>query len=336
MSISPALLATVIRSGRIESQHYGHLAVVDANCNVVYSLGDPDFTTYMRSAAKPFQAIPLFEDEIPEAFGLNDAEQAVMMSSHNGEARHVEAVSGILKKIGCAPENLHCGLHVPLGVAAAKQLTERGQPLTVLHNNCSGKHAGMLAACVYHHWPIENYLAPEHPHQRRLHQTMAEWAKLPVSQIWRGLDGCSAPVFHLPLYNMARMYAALVASQEKISQTILRLFTSHPEMIAGDDRFDTEIMLAAKGRVMAKIGAEGMECMGITRKSVAAGPLGIAIKMIDGANRAIPPVLVNVLHKLGVLDDATLLRLEKWRRVRIQNHRGIETGFIEAVDIELG
>jgi L-asparaginase II len=132
------------------------------------------------------------------------------------------------------------------------------------------------------------------------------------------------------------MYAALVASQEKISQTILRLFTSHPEMIAGDDRFDTEIMLAAKGRVMAKIGAEGMECMGITRKSVAAGPLGIAIKMIDGANRAIPPVLVNVLHKLGVLDDATLLRLEKWRRVRIQNHRGIETGFIEAVDIELG
>jgi len=332
MPKSPQLLANVTRSGKIESQHLGHLVVVDAKGKIVYSLGDPDFITFMRSAAKPFQAIPLFEDKIPEAFGLNDAEQAVMMSSHNGEARHVEAVSGILKKIGCVSENLQCGIHVPLGVKAAKLLSERGDVPTVLQNNCSGKHAGMLAACVHHRLPIENYLEPGHPHQVRIHETMAKWANLSTSQIARGVDGCSAPVFHLPIYNMALMYAKLISSKEKVAQRIVELFVTHPEMIAGEDRFDTEVMAACGGRVLAKTGAEGIECMSILGNE----PLGIAIKMIDAANRAIPPVLVNVLHKLGVLDDADLQKLEKWRRVRIANHREIETGFTEAVDIKLG
>jgi len=330
MPKSPQLLANVTRSGKIESQHYGHLVVVDGDGKIIYSLGDPDFITFMRSAAKPFQAIPLFEDEIPEAFGLNDVEQAVMMSSHNGEAWHVEAVSLILKKIGCVPENLQCGIHIPLGVKAAKLLSERGEKPTVLQNNCSGKHVGMLAACVHHRLPIENYLDPTHPHQVRIHETMATWANLSTAQIARGVDGCNAQVFHLPIYNMALMYAKLASSRETVSQKINKLFITHPAMIAGEDRFDTEIMIAADGKVLAKTGAEGIECMSILEDE----PLGIAIKMIDGANRAIPPVLVNVLHKLGVIDDADLLKLEKWRRVRIQNHRGIEIGFIEAADIK--
>lgn len=328
MSKSPALLANVIRSGKIESQHYGHLVVVDAKGKIVYSLGDPDFITFMRSAAKPFQALPLFEDKIPEAFGLNEAEQAVMMSSHNGEDRHVEAVSSILKKIDRTPEDLQCGIHIPLGLKAAKLLSERGETPTLLHNNCSGKHSGMLAACVHHGWPVENYLDQAHQHQQRIHEKIAAWANLSTSQIARGIDGCSAPVFHLPIYNMALMYARLVNSKEEVAQRIAKLFVTHPEMIAGEDRFDTEIMIAAGGKVLAKTGAEGIECMSILGEQ----PLGIAIKMIDGANRAIPPVLVNVLHKLGVMDKADLLKLEKWRRVRIANHRGTEIGFIEAVD----
>jgi L-asparaginase II len=327
----PALLANVTRSGRIESHHYGHLVVVDAQGKIVLSHGDPHFVTYMRSAAKPFQAIPLFEDEIPEAFGLNDVEQAVMMSSHNGEARHVEAVSGILKKIGRAPEDLQCGIHAPLGVKTAKLLGERGEKPAVLHNNCSGKHAGMLAACVHHDWPIESYLDPAHPHQQCIHETMAKWANLLTTQIARGVDGCSAPVFYLPIYNMALMYARLSSSREKVAQRIVKLFITHPEMIAGEDRFDTEIMIPAGGKVIAKTGAEGIECMSVLGKE----PLAIAIKMIDGANRAIPPVLVNLLHKLGVLDDIDLKKLEKWRRVRIANHRGLEIGFIEAVDLNI-
>ncbi len=330
MSKFPVLLANVTRSGSIESQHYGHLVVVDAQGKIVFALGDPHFATYMRSAAKPFQAIPLFEDKIPEAFGLSDVEQAVMMSSHNGEDRHVKAVSSILKKIGRSPDDLQCGIHVPLGVKAAKLLNEHGENPAVLHNNCSGKHAAMLAACVRNGWPVENYLAPTHPHQQRIHETMAAWANLSTSQIARGVDGCSAPVFYLPIYNMALIYAKLASSQEIVAQKIKKLFITHPEMIAGEDRFDTEIMVAAGGKVMAKTGAEGIECMGVLGEQ----PLGIAIKMIDGANRAIPPVLVNVLHKLGVIDKADLQKLEKWQRVRIQNHRGIEIGFIEAVDIK--
>lgn len=330
MSTSQALLANVIRSGKIESQHYGHLVVVDARGEIIFSLGNPDFATFLRSAAKPFQAIPLFEDKIPEAFGLNDVEQAVIMSSHNGEARHVEAVSGILSKIGRAPEDLQCGIHVPLGVKAAKLLSERGEKPTVLHNNCSGKHSGMLAACVHHGWPVDNYLSPDHPHQGRIHETMANWATLSTSQIARGVDGCSAPVFHLSIYNMALLYAKLASIQEEIAQRIVKLFITHPEMIAGEDRFDTEIMIACGGRVLAKTGAEGIECMSILGNN----SLGIAIKMIDGANRAIPSVLVNVLKRLGILGNEAMQRLNKWQRVRLENHRGIEIGHIEAVDAE--
>jgi L-asparaginase II len=320
------LLANVSRSGEVESQHFGHLIVVDAAGKIVFSLGDPRLVTYIRSAAKPFQAMPLYEDSVVEVFGLLEAEMAVVMSSHNGEPKHVDAVTTILRKIGCQPENLQCGVHPPLGAAVAKQLQERNEAPTVLQNNCSGKHAGMLAACVNRGWPLENYLSPEHPHQQRVQQTVARWAWIPKNELAVAVDGCSAPVFAMALFNMARMYASLVSSTEAVPQRIVQTFANHPDMIAGEERFDTDLIRATKGRVIAKIGAEGIQCLGITSPV----PLGLALKISDGSHRAAPPVILAVLSKLGLISEAELEKLDSYRRVAVRNHRQIVTGFIEA------
>jgi L-asparaginase II len=322
----PALLANVFRGGKIESQHYGHVVVVDNEGKIVFALGDPRFVTYIRSAAKPFQAMPLYEDAVPEIFGLTDDEMAVVMSSHNGEAKQVAAVTRILKKIGRASEDLQCGVHEPLGAAVAQVLRERGVAPTVLHHNCSGKHAGMLAACVNHGWPCENYLDPAHPHQLRILQTLARWAWLPKNEIGVGVDGCSAPVFAMPLYNLARMYVSLVSSTEAVVQRIVQTFANYPHMIAGHERFDTDLMNVTNGRLIAKVGAEGIQCVGVR----APEPLGIALKMVDGSGRATPTVTIAVLNVLGLLTQSERDRLAGYVRTPVYNHRHIETGFIEA------
>jgi L-asparaginase II len=322
----PALLANVTRGGIIESQHYGHLAVVDFEGKIIFALGDPRFVTCIRSAAKPFQAIPLYEDAVPEIFGLGEDEMAVAMSSHNGEPKHLAAVARILKKAGLEAKHLQCGIHPPLGAAVVKTLNERGEKPTVLHNNCSGKHAGMLAACVNRGWPLENYLDPSHPHQQRVLQTVARWAWLPKNEVEVGIDGCSAPVFVMPVFNMARMYASLVSSTEAIPQQIVQTLAHYPAMIAGEERFDTDLMRVTNGRLIAKVGAEGIQCVGITGSQ----PLGLALKMSDGSSRAVPTVVLAVLKKLGLVSQAELEQLDNYRRVVVRNHRNIETGFIEA------
>jgi L-asparaginase II len=324
--VAPALLANVMRGGCIESQHFGHVVVVDAEGRMIFALGDPRFVTYIRSAAKPFQAMPLYDDAVPEIFGLRDDEMAVVMSSHNGEPKHVDAVASILRKTGRTPEDLQCGIHPPLGAMVIQEMRKRGEKASVLHNNCSGKHAGMLAACVNRGWSVENYLHPNHPHQQRILQAIARWAWMPANDLGIGIDGCSAPVFAMPLFNMARMYATLVSSEETVAQRIIQTMTTAPDMIAGEERFDTDVMRVTNGRVIAKIGAEGIQCLG-----VAGGQrLGIAMKMIDGSHRAVSAVAVAVLHKLNLILDAEYEQLAGYHRMPIRNHRHIETGFIES------
>lgn len=321
-----ALLANVIRGNLIESQHYGHIAVVDGDSNLVLSYGDAQFITYVRSAAKPFQAIPLYEDSVPEIFDLDEAEMAVIMSSHNGEAKHVRAVMSILQKVGREPGDLQCGVHVPLGVAVAEQLAASGQKPTVLHNNCSGKHAGMIAACVNRGLPFDNYLEFNHPYQQRIWRTVARYAGLLEDAVPLGTDGCSAPNFALPMISMAHMYAGLVAASDEISRRIFMTFVKNPDMIAGEGRFDTTLMRATRGKVLAKTGAEGIECLAVN----APRPLGIAIKIVDGSNRAIPAVVIALLEKLEVLTEDELNRLSHFRQEVVRNHRGHACGMIDA------
>jgi L-asparaginase II len=323
---APALLANVTRGGGVESQHFGHVVAVEAEGRILFALGDPRFVTYIRSAAKPFQAMPLYDDAVPEVFGFRDDEMAVIMSSHNGEPKHVDAVTSILRKIGRTPQDLQCGIHPPLGASVIQDLRRRGEKPGVLHNNCSGKHAGMLAACVNRGWPVENYLDLNHPHQQRILQAIARWAWMPANGIGVGIDGCSAPVFAMPLFNMARMYATLVSSEETTARRIVQTMAAAPDMIAGEERFDTDIMRVTNGRVIAKIGAEGIQCLGVTGGQ----RLGMALKMSDGSHRAVSSVALAVLHKLGLISDAEYQQLAAYHRVPIRNHRHIETGFVEA------
>lgn len=320
------LLANLTRGDTIESQHYGHVVVVDGhNGKTVFSLGAPHFITYIRSAAKAFQAMPLYEDAVPEIFNLTEAEMAVAMSSHNGEDRHVEAVAGILQKSGCQESQLQCGLHIPLGTAVAALQAARGAKPTVLHNNCSGKHAGMLAACLNRGFSLTNYLAFDHPHQLRVLQTIMAWAELPEERIRLGIDGCSAPNYAMPLYNMALMYAKLMASQSDIPKRIVLTYARNPEMIAGESRFDTDIMRVTRGRILAKVGAEGIQCLGIDVPA----PMGLAIKVVDGSARAVPAITIAVLEKLQLLSPSELAALSEYRNIVLRNHRGLEVGEIK-------
>lgn len=320
------LLAIVKRGDVVESQHFGHFAVVDGEGNLVLSAGDPHFTTYIRSAAKPFQAIPLFEDSVPEIFGLEEAELAVIMSSHNGEPKHVQAVQAILTKVGRTPADLHCGVHVPLGSGVAEALARAGEKPTVLHNNCSGKHAGMIAACVNRGLPVGNYLDFNHPYQKRLWRTVARHAGLLEDAVPVGIDGCSAPNFALPMISMAHMYAGLAGMTDEIARRIYSLFVKYPDYIAGEGRFDTILMRVTRGKVLAKTGAEGIECLAVS----APQPLGIAIKIVDGSSRAIPAVVVALLKKLQILSDDELKRLAHFQPETLRNHRGLAVGMLEA------
>ncbi len=320
------LLANLTRGDVIESQHYGHIVVVDGlSGKTIFSRGAPHFITYIRSAAKAFQAIPLYEDAVPEIFNLTEAEMAVIMSSHNGEERHVNAVAEILRKSGCQESDLQCGVHIPLGTAVAALMSASGAKPAVLHNNCSGKHAGMLAACINRGLPIHNYLDFDHPHQQRVLQTVLQWAELPEERIHRGIDGCSAPNFALPLYNMANMYAKLMASQEDIPKRIVLTYARNPEMIAGEGRFDTDIMRVTRGRILAKVGAEGIQCLGIDVPV----PMGMAVKIVDGSARAVPAIVIAVLEKLELLSPSEIEQLSNYRNVVLRNHRGLEVGKIQ-------
>jgi len=320
------LLATVKRGDVVESQHFGHFAVVDGEGQLVLSAGDPHFITYLRSAAKPFQAIPLFEDAVPEIFGLTETELAVAMSSHNGEPKHVQAVQAILEKAGRTPADLQCGVHVPLGSAVAAELAAAGEKPTALHNNCSGKHAGMIAACVNRGLPISNYLDFNHPYQKRLWRTVARHAGLLEDAVPVGIDGCSAPNFALPVISMAHMYAGLVTMADEITRRIYSIFVKNPDYIAGEGRFDTILMRATRGKVLAKTGAEGIECLAVN----APQPLGIAIKIVDGSARAIPAVVVALLKKLQILSEDELKRLAHFDSETLRNHRGLAVGVLAA------
>ncbi len=317
-----ALLARVFRGRHVESIHTGHIVVVDASLKIVLQVGNPQTATYLRSAAKPFQALPLLGDHIDEAFGLSPREMALICASHNGEAFHVEAAASILKKCGLAPEQLLCGIHRPLGVDLG--VVQESASYHVLQNNCSGKHAGMLAACQLHGWPVATYIEPTHPHQKRILATLSEWSGLAESQIGVEVDGCSVPVFYLPLVNIAQMYANLATQAAEIER-VYALMWQNAEMVAGTFRFDTELMRTLKGKVVTKTGAEGLQCLAVRHPR----PLGIAIKISDGNKRAIPPIVLKLLWHLGVVTEQELRALQRFVLPEIRNHRKILVGRID-------
>jgi L-asparaginase II len=302
-------LAKVYRNGLVEAVHRGSVAVVRDNGDLLYSVGDPYHVTYMRSAAKPLQALPIVESGAVERYGITERELATIVASHSGEVIHTEAVRSILEKIGLDEGDLQCGTHMPYADDVKKALIQKGKEPTPLYNNCSGKHAGMLLISRMKGYPLESYYEPDHPLQEEILVTMRYITA--YEEIMRGTDGCGVPVFALPLYNMALAFSRLAnpsdlsPSTKKAAERITHAMQRYPEQIGGTGRLDTDLMKATK-KVIGKVGAEGVHCVGVLKKGI-----GIAVKIDDGNSRARGPVSIEILKELGILNNKELQLLEK-------------------------
>ncbi len=321
-------LVEVWRGGRVESEHRGAIAVVEAGGKLIAHVGDVDLVSYLRSSAKPFQLLPLVESGAADRLGLTETELAVIAGSHAGEPRHVMAVQSILNKIGLPDAALQCGIHAPFNADAAKALRAAGREPSVLHNNCSGKHSGMLAQAVDRGLSTHDYLDPQHPVQVAIRRRLAELGGLTFDEIGVGVDGCSAPCFAMPLRAAALAFARLAAGREDGLRRVARAMLDHPEMVSGEGRLDTDLMRAVPGRVISKGGAEGYHGLGVIRPDGSA--LGIALKIADGdGKRGGNPVVIETLRQLGVLNDEALSKLESYHTWPITNHRGLEVGEVK-------
>lgn len=312
------------------------IAAVDPAGHRLVSFGDTARVTYLRSAAKPFQAIPLVASGAARHFQLDRRELAVICGSHSGEPIHTDVVAGIVQKIGLTEAALGCGLHPPLDKATAKRVGEAG--LTVLHHNCSGKHAGMLALARFRQQDVTTYLDPTHPVQREILGAIARFAGMTPDEIPVGIDGCSAPTFALPIERMALLYARLVAPEAapldpadtEAAREVVRAMTDYPEMVGGTNhRLDTQLMQLAPERWVAKVGAEGIFTVGVLPSVRYPHGLGIAVKIEDGDDRrARDATMVEALDQLGLLTPTLREALAPYRQIPLTNHRGLVVGTI--------
>ena len=321
LASDPVLLAELERGGVVESQHRGYVALVDGEADRQCHLGNLQYVTFLRSSAKPFQALLLVTSGAADRFQFSDRELAIACGSHTGTAEHVSTVEGILQKIGLDRSALHCG--------------RRNSAASVIQDNCSGKHAGMLAVCRHRDDPIANYTAPGHPVQKSIIEIIAKLAALPVENIRVAVDGCAAPTFAIPIARMARMFARLVRSDPSLpvglrnaSQRIVGAMINHPQMVAGDGELDTELMKIAKGRIVVKSGAEGLFAVGVFPSPQWPTGAGMVFKIEDGSGRARPVVAVELLRQLNLLSPPAVEELACLFPSRLLNRSGEVVGSI--------
>ena len=322
----------------VESIHFGSIAISDNDGQLMAWYGNPDTFTFLRSSAKPFQALPFIEDDGQAYFGLTSKEIALICASHSGTDQHVSNVHNLQQKTGVAESELMCGVHPVFHQPTAQALRERGEEPAVNRHNCSGKHTGMIAFAHMHTWSSSTYLDPNHPVQERILNSFSDMSGFPLENIGVGIDGCSAPNFAVPLRNAAYAYAQLCdpvnfsESRTNACRTITSAMTDYPFMVAGPDRFDTRLMEIAEGRIVSKGGAEGYQAMGLLPDALGPGSpaLGIAFKVSDGdlRNRACPAVALEILNQLEALSPSEQgelaefgpsLPLRNWRKIEVGN-----------------
>jgi len=318
------LVAKQYRGNVVESFHIGYAVAVNDKSEVIFSAGETEYPVFIQSAASPFQTSVLLESGAVEKFKLNDEDIAICCSSHNGETYQAEAVASLLKKIGMSIENLLCGVHPPYDKTSYEQLILQGRRATALHNACSGTHAGMLAIAKALDVVAGSYNGVEHPVQQRIIDKIkhvSEKAKIPMET-----DNCNTPTFFLPLFNLALMYRKLAEGADECLQKIFHVMNMHPKHLAGKGRFDTDFTTALHGKGVSKYGCEGVRGIGIRTDS---GHTGIAIKVLSGSWKAADSMSVAVLKHLKLLDEETLVKLEKYELPSLRSHSEETIGHIE-------
>lgn len=327
--VNPVVVETT-RGGKVESVHRGAFCVADASGAVITASGDIDTPIYPRSAIKAFQALAVVESGAVDRFGFSDRHIAFMCSSHGGEPDHVKTARAMLSRLGLDEDAYECGAHWPSTFDATLDLARQcGQP-SQAHNNCSGKHAGMLMLALHNAWPITGYTDPDHPVQRAVASVIADLCQVDIAGAPRAIDGCSVPTWALPLRRLAHGFARfadgadLSDKRAAACRRIIAAVAAHPYMVAGTGRFCTDVM-AAVPRAFVKTGAEGVFCGLIPHAGI-----GVALKCDDGATRASEKAMAAVLASLDVWSHDEQARLAAFASETLYNRRHIAVGEVRA------
>lgn len=327
---APAVVVT--RDGIAESEHFVRHALARPDGTIVSSVGDIDGPAFMRSSAKPLICAVVVESGAADRFGFTDEELAVAAGSHSGEPYHIAAVRSMLAKIALSEDALACGPHPPLHEASAKALAAAGEEPGRIHNNCSGKHASILALAVHRGAPPAGYLAADHPAQREIIAGCAALLGLEAASMVIGIDGCGIPVIGVPMRAVAVCFARFAQPERFRAQwqapvkRVVGAMTSFPRYVAGSGRFDTDLMEAGGGSIVCKGGAEGYHATGAL-----ATRLGLAVKVADGNYRAVAPFVTKTLARHAVLDETQRDSLARHARPKIKNYAGTVVGEILAL-----
>ncbi len=322
------VLVEVMRGDSVESVHRGSIAIADSGGRLLLTVGDVRRPVFPRSAVKAMQALPLVESGAAAAFGLGEAELAVACGSHSGDAVHLAAVGSILDRAGLKERDLACGAHWPMSEPASRELTRSGKTPGAIHNNCSGKHAGMLATAVHLGLDTKGYEQADHPVQKAIARAMSELCGFDLERAEKGVDGCSVPTLGFPLVALATGFARLASGQgltgdrKAAAQRLVEACFTEPVLVAGEGRFDTLVMRELAPKVFVKGGAEGVHCAALPDLG-----LGIAVKMDDGVKRGTEATLA---HLLAALVPGAERVLSGHLAGDIRNWKGQKVGQIRA------
>ena len=324
------LLVTVERGQLVESIHRGDIAIVDAKGEVISSIGDIEKVIFARSSMKPLQTIPIIETGAADRYHFDDGDLALACASHNGEKQHTERAASIISRLGLEVDHLKCGMHPPRRQEAYEELIKSGGNVTPIHNNCSGKHSGMLATAQHMNESVDDYYKIEHPVQQRILTVISELTDVPMEDIQIGIDGCGVPVHGIPLRNLALGFARMADPselEESRQQSIRRVTTAMmnaPEMVGGTSRFCTDFMKHMSGKMFGKVGAEGVYCVGVPKAGI-----GIAVKIEDGNARATSAVIMEILSQMDLLDEQEANALESYHYPPLLNARKELVGMLK-------
>jgi L-asparaginase II len=329
------LLAETTRGGVVESVHQGVVAVANTEGEIVAWAGDPSTFAFYRSSAKPFQAIPVVESGAADRFGFTPAELALCCASHHAELRHQQQVLAMLGKLGLDDSALQCGTPLPYDQEEMARVLSGERAPSPLQCDCSGKHTGMLAACLQLGYPIDGYLEPEHPLQQQIKSLVAEVCRISEDEIVVGTDGCSVPTFGASIASFAVSFAALAAPERtpaeyggRHADALNRLrsaMIAFPQNVSGKHSLVADVMEVGQGSFVCKSGAEGLFCLGVPAEGI-----GIAVRIADGSFRAHAVVVCETLRQLGLATDAQIEAILARDNPELRNHNGRHVGDIRA------